>query len=68
MRPDEALLQAWMLGYGENGWSEAVMDEAERLLPVLIEAGYAETKGATWHFTPNGVARAMELEASTSTE
>jgi hypothetical protein len=59
---DEALLRAWQLGDDEDGWSDAVMDEAERLLPILISAGYAETKGATWSFTPAGVERAMELQ------
>jgi hypothetical protein len=39
-----------------------VIGEAELLLPVLIEAGYAETDGNTWNFTQDGAARAMELE------
>jgi hypothetical protein len=62
MDADEALALAWNLGEGEDGWTDAVMDDAERLLPLLIEAGYAETEGNTWNFTPQGVARAMELE------
>ena len=62
MDPDEALTRAWHLGEDEEGWSDAVMAEAELLLPVLIEAGYAETEGDTWTFTPEGVARAMELD------
>jgi hypothetical protein len=61
VKPDEALMRAWSLGDRE-GWSDAVMDEAEHLLPILIEAGYAETQGATWNFTPKGIAPAMELE------
>jgi hypothetical protein len=62
MDADAALMRAWTLGEGEDGWSDAVMEEAESLLPVLIEAGYVETKGNTWNFTPDGVARAMELD------
>jgi hypothetical protein len=62
MNPDDALLEAWNLGEDEDGWSDRVMEEAELLLPLLVAAGYAETKGATWNFTPKGVARAMELE------
>ena len=62
MTADEALLKAWLLGEGEDGWSDAVMAEAERLLPTLLAAGYAETEQATWKFTPKGAARAMELE------
>jgi hypothetical protein len=57
-------MQAWNLGEGEDGWSDGVMDEAGLLLPILIEAGYAETAGNTWNFTPKGVARAMELQPS----
>jgi hypothetical protein len=44
------------------GWTDAVLDEAERLLPTLVDAGYAEAEGLTWKFTPQGVARAMELQ------
>ncbi len=62
MDADAALTRAWSLGEGEDGWSDAVMGEAESLLPMLIEAGYVETKGNTWNFTPEGVARAMELD------
>lgn len=62
MNPDEALIEAWNLGDGEEGWSEAVMEAAEHLLPILVAAGYAEAKDATWNFTSKGVARAMELE------
>lgn len=64
MDPDDALMEAWNLGMDDAGWSDAVMDEAERLLPILVQAGYAETKGSTWNFTPKGVARAMELQSA----
>jgi len=49
---------------GDEGWSDAVMDEAERLLPTLVKAGYVsvDEEAATWRFTPEGVARAEELE------
>jgi hypothetical protein len=48
----------------EAGWTDKVMDEAERLLPILVDAGYAATDDAewTWRFTPEGVARAEEIE------
>ena len=65
MDADAALTKAWDLGEGEDGWSDAVMLEAERLLPTLIEAGYAETEGDTWNFTVTGVERAMELTGRT---
>jgi hypothetical protein len=66
MDADQALIEAWRLGEGEDGWSDAVMATAEHLLPILIAAGYVETKEATWNFTPEGMARAMELEAGGS--
>jgi hypothetical protein len=65
---DAALMQAWKLGEGDDGWSDAVIEEAERLLPTLIEAGCAETKDATWNFTAKGVARAMELDREPSSD
>jgi hypothetical protein len=65
MDDDQALIQAWRLGEGEDGWSEAAMEAAEHLLPQLLSAGYVETKDATWNFTPKGVARAMEIERAT---
>jgi hypothetical protein len=46
----------------EAGWTRAVMDRAEELLPVLLAAGYAAEDRGTWRFTPAGVARAEELE------
>jgi hypothetical protein len=38
----------------EAGWTDKVMDEAERLLPILVDAGYAATDDAewTWRFRP----------------
>lgn len=53
MDADEALLQAWNLGI-DTGWTDAVIDEAERLLPTLIAAGYADAdeKRGRWRFTP----------------
>ena len=62
MDADEALLRAWNLGMDEEGWSDAVMDEAELLLPILIDAGYAQQTASTWSFTEKGVARANELD------
>jgi hypothetical protein len=59
MTADEALLRSWNLG--DAGWTPAVEDEVERLLPILIEAGYASTYHATWRYTPEGVARYEEL-------
>jgi hypothetical protein len=59
---DDALIRAWNLcDDHDDGWSDAVMAEAERLLPILIDAGYAKTKDATWNFTPKGIARACSL-------
>jgi len=62
---DSALIQAFNLGMGEGeGWSDEVMDEAERLLPTLVAAGYAavDDEAHTWWFTPDGVNRRAELE------
>jgi hypothetical protein len=61
-------MQAWKLGEGDEGWSDAVMEEAERLLPILIEAGYVETKDTIWNFTAKGVARAMKLDRLRSSD
>jgi hypothetical protein len=66
MDADAALLQAYDLGMDEAGWTEEVMEEAEKLLPALVAAGYAavndETSTSyTWRFTPAGVARIREL-------
>lgn len=68
-KADEALVRAWGLGMDDAGYTDAVMDEMETLLPILIEAGYAESDpGHTWNFTPKGVARAEELEGEDSPE
>ena len=64
MDADAALIQAWRLGDDDEGWSDTVMQEAERLLPILVEAGYAERGEGTWAFTGKGAARALELEAN----
>jgi hypothetical protein len=39
------------------------MEEAEELLPALLEAGYAavDDDAGTWWFTPEGTVRAEEL-------
>jgi hypothetical protein len=65
MDSDAALTRAWDLGM-DDGWRDAVMDEAEALFPVLLAAGYAATDdgGRTWWFTKDGVTRARELKAS----
>ncbi len=64
--PDSALMRAWDLGMGEDGWSDGVMGQAEELLPVLLAAGYAQSDGSTWHFSEAGVARAEALESGPS--
>jgi len=62
-------MRAWGLGLDEGGWTDGVMDEAERLLPALLAAGYAEVDGNTWSFSAAGVARAEALErASLATQ
>ena len=43
--------------------ADAVYDELEPLIPILVDAGYAEADDYKWNFTPKGVARAKELEA-----
>jgi hypothetical protein len=62
---DTALIEAWNLGMDDDGWSDAVMKAAERLLPILLEVGYAAVDDAAdmWWFTVAGVARAEELDA-----
>jgi hypothetical protein len=66
MNADEALRRAYNLGMDEAGWTDAVMEEAEALLPILLAAGYAATdsEGWKWWFTEKGVDRAKELEGS----
>ena len=52
---DLALIQAFNLGMGEGeGWTDQVMAEAERLLPI--------DEAHTWWFTPEGVNRRATLE------
>lgn len=41
--------------------TDDVMDEYERLLPALIEAGYVESDDDTWSYTPKGIERVEEL-------
>lgn len=62
VNPDKALTEAWDLGMDEAGWTDAVMQRAEELLPALLAAGYAAADSGRWWFTPEGVARAEELE------
>ena len=64
MDADAALMEAWDLGMDDAGWTDEVMEKAERLLPTLLAAGYAESDeaAAIWWFTPKGVARAEKLE------
>ena len=57
---DAALMLAWELF---DDHTEAALDEIERLIPILVAAGFAEAEDHAWHFTPRGVARAEELEA-----
>jgi hypothetical protein len=70
MDADAALMAAWDLGMDDNGWTDEVEEEAERLLPTLLASGYVAVDDAyddetsayyTWWFTPKGVARAHEL-------
>jgi hypothetical protein len=60
---DTALREAWELGMGDEGYTDAVVDRAAELLPTLLEAGYAKSDDAgwTWSFTDHGVQRAEEL-------
>ncbi len=59
-------MKAWALGMDDAGWSDDVMDTAERLLPTLVAAGYAgiDDDAGTWSFTAKGAARAAELETA----
>jgi hypothetical protein len=68
MDADTALIRAWDLGMDDAGWTEEVMEEADKLLPILVAAGYAavdnETSTSyTWRFTEKGVARVDEIES-----
>jgi hypothetical protein len=66
MTADEALLRAWNLGLDEDGWTDAVTEEAGTLLPTLLAAKYAaiDDEARNWWFTELGIARAKELGAS----
>ncbi len=64
---DKALCRAWELA--SEDITDAVEDELNALVPILVEAGYAseepwgEDSGwVLWAFTDSGVARAEELE------
>jgi hypothetical protein len=70
---DKALLRASELTLEDI--TNAVEDELGKLVPILVEAGYAseepwgkdydESEGwSLWRFTPSGVKRAKELEDS----
>jgi hypothetical protein len=50
MDADLALHRVWVLGTDDAGWTDEVMDEAERLIPTLVAAGYVATDeaGGTW--------------------
>ena len=63
MDADAALIQAWNVGMDDAGWTNEVMDKAERLLPTLVAAGYVamDDESNTWWFTKKGVARADQL-------
>lgn len=65
---DEALLRSFDFGMSDEGWTEADSEEAGRLLPILVDAGYARIPSAgdpwsVWSFTPAGVARHDALKA-----
>lgn len=53
MDADTALMHAWDIGMDDAGWTEDVMDKAERFLPTLLAAGYAavDDEAHTWWFT-----------------
>jgi len=55
---DTALMQAW--GLSVEDYTDAVIDELEPLIPVLVDATYAEADDYTWRFSPTGVARAED--------
>src|SRR4051812_40406997 len=67
MDADEALRRAYNL-MDEAGWTDEVMTEAERLLPILIDARYADADDHTWRFTPEGVERARAIGMTTPRE
>jgi hypothetical protein len=57
---DQVLMRSWTLWLADP--TEAGDSEQQALLPKLLAAGYAETEGDTWGFTPKGIARAEELD------
>lgn len=65
---DEILLRAWTIDDEEDGWTDAVMEEAERLLPILVKAGYAQADEHDWSFTDAGAERAWALERKAERE
>ena len=56
---DAVLSRAYVLALEDA--TDEVYDEFEKLLPPLIEAGYVESDGNTWRFSPAGIQRAKEL-------
>jgi hypothetical protein len=65
---DAVLLRAWTIDDEEDGWTDAVMEEAERLLPILVKAGYARTDEQSWSLTEAGAERALALERAAERE
>jgi hypothetical protein len=63
---DTALREAWRLGRDHESWTDDVVQRAAKLLPLLLEVGYAETdtESHSWRLTERGIARAEELEAA----
>jgi hypothetical protein len=57
---DAKLLRAWVLFDGEV--TDETFDEAERLIPDLVAAGYVDAQDDRWGFSSAGVARAEELD------
>lgn len=58
-------MRAWNLGMDDAGFTEAALEEADRLLQILLRAGYVafDEEASTWWFTDSGVKRAEELDA-----
>ena len=67
MNADTALIRAYDLGMDNAGRTEEVVDEADRLLPTLVAAGYAavDDEASPWWFTDKGVAPTREIEQKT---
>ena len=62
--PDAVLMRAWELCLEDQ--TEAVENELEPVIPILVAYGHAEADEYTWNFTPSGVARIEQLEAKGS--